>query len=372
MIGWAGYQRATFASARAARTRLALFHMCHEVMASWMAENPHGVAIWRGDHGNDGDQYDRARSPQSEAQRFADRFIVPYRALLRPGTIVLGPNEYTPGPFDREHWLYRAQLELALCHIVQNEMGLLYGALSCAGGNLDPSMLGPTAEVFRQSYCVNYHGYLEPRRRTLAEEVTPFYLYRPLVIWQPMLADIGVTHWRLLLGECGTWTAPGTLGLNREDEVRVCLSIESEMARRCAGTGVQWIGGCAYGYGMMGEDGSANDQRPWELAGTEHLLAQATLESGGEVMTLVQQYPVAFAEWETAGGIETNFRDHLLGLQALPSDNGAMRHLISQTRAKCSQLQGVLANRPYQAQGLAYVAQIRQSLMLLEAIVPPA
>lgn len=284
MIGWGGYQHALSWSAREANASLALFHLCPSVMKTWRADHPWGVAIWRGDPGDDGKQLikwasgdqptwavDRAYTdPAWAARTFFDAYVGPTLAGLPPGTIgiVHGPNEWFPDRNDARGLQWRGLVELYLCRIVQDEHHLLYAALACSTGNLEADALPLFADVFRESYAINYHGYCRPYGKTLDDRsTTPWYAWRPLAIWAPKLRELGIRSWRLLYGESGTFYSPPVTGITREDQVRLCIATDQAMAAACPSEGVQWLGCMPYGYGMVGNEG------PWELAGTEAMIA---------------------------------------------------------------------------------------------------
>jgi len=56
---------------------------------------------------------------------------------------------------------------------------------------------------------------------------------------------------------------------------------------------------------------------------------------------LSQQYPVQYAEWVAAGGIEANFRLHLLGIGAIPA---TAKDVLDLARTALAQAKGVLDN----------------------------
>ncbi|MFH0900686.1 MAG: hypothetical protein V2A73_08670 [Pseudomonadota bacterium] len=293
MIGQGLYQWATRESARAANAKLILAHLCPQVMRDWRTYQPWGISIWRGDPGDDGRQFDRGKPADTEARRFFDLFVGPMLASLPPGTasIIHGPNEAWPDRLDRDGLRWRATFELALTRIVQNEARLLYAALACSVGNLEADALPLFADVFREAYCINYHGYIRPWGKTVDDRVDcPWYVWRPLAIWAPRLRELGIRNWRLLYGECGTFYSPPVTGLSREDEVRLCIEIDRQMAAACASEGIAWIGAIPYGYGMV-----TGNESPWELEGTEALIAAEQSEGGhmptvGEGFRKVEQY----------------------------------------------------------------------------------
>lgn len=61
------------------------------------------------------------------------------------------------------------------------------------------------------------------------------------------------------------------------------------------------------------------------------------------VTSLQEQFPAQFAGWEAAGGIENNFRKHLLGIKALPATMANLVFLANEMKADVDQLQNVIA-----------------------------
>lgn len=60
------------------------------------------------------------------------------------------------------------------------------------------------------------------------------------------------------------------------------------------------------------------------------------------VRDLRAEYPTHFAEWDKAGGIEDNFRAHLLGIGALLPTRDDIGMLVDQAQAALSQIEGAL------------------------------
>lgn len=66
---------------------------------------------------------------------------------------------------------------------------------------------------------------------------------------------------------------------------------------------------------------------------------------GGNV--LKEQYVDLFAQWDAAGGVENNFRKHLLGIGAIQPTAGDLQFLAREAEAGLSQLKGALASYPF-------------------------
>ncbi|MCL5264152.1 MAG: glycosyl hydrolase [Chloroflexi bacterium] len=64
------------------------------------------------------------------------------------------------------------------------------------------------------------------------------------------------------------------------------------------------------------------------------------------VMGLVEQFPAQFEEWEAAGGIENNFRSHLLAVGALQPTKADLLGLIDEAKSKNEQVRLVAQALP--------------------------
>lgn len=62
-----------------------------------------------------------------------------------------------------------------------------------------------------------------------------------------------------------------------------------------------------------------------------------------DVMALADQFPSVYKEWVAAGGIENNFRKHLLGIGAIQPTKDDLAFLLDQLQADLNQAKGVLA-----------------------------
>lgn len=68
---------------------------------------------------------------------------------------------------------------------------------------------------------------------------------------------------------------------------------------------------------------------------------------GGGNMSLQEQFPELYNEWVAAGGIENNFRAHLLALGAITPTRDDLRLLIEELKAKVQQVANVAEVLPF-------------------------
>mgnify|MGYP001573280274 CR=1 FL=1 len=64
-------------------------------------------------------------------------------------------------------------------------------------------------------------------------------------------------------------------------------------------------------------------------------------------MALVDQYPEQFSQWQAAGGVENNFRKHLLGIGVLAPEAADLLFLAQELGSGIQQLRGVLDAYPF-------------------------
>lgn len=57
--------------------------------------------------------------------------------------------------------------------------------------------------------------------------------------------------------------------------------------------------------------------------------------------------PKVFAEWEAAGGVENNFRKHLLGIGAIKPTSDDLKFLADECDASVTQLRVALKAFPF-------------------------
>lgn len=69
--------------------------------------------------------------------------------------------------------------------------------------------------------------------------------------------------------------------------------------------------------------------------------------TGGSTLSLIQQYPEQFKAWEAAGGVENNFRKHLLGIGELQPSSEDLKFLADEMLASAVQTQGAVKNFPF-------------------------
>jgi uncharacterized protein Yka (UPF0111/DUF47 family) len=64
-------------------------------------------------------------------------------------------------------------------------------------------------------------------------------------------------------------------------------------------------------------------------------------------MALAATYPALYQEWVAAGGIENNFRSHLLALGILPATRADLLDQVKELRSKVDQVEGLAAKLPF-------------------------
>ncbi len=64
-------------------------------------------------------------------------------------------------------------------------------------------------------------------------------------------------------------------------------------------------------------------------------------------MALKEQFPEQFRQWDAAGGVENNFRKHLLGIGALKPTPDDLKFLAGEVQASAAQLKGALDRCPF-------------------------
>jgi hypothetical protein len=279
---------------------LIIAHLCWALVESLRASDRDLFIVGRFDQGRDGEQLplpadylafaDEAalvKHANAAADGFFDGRIAPV-VRARPGVFwaALGPNEAIPGrpkrgpgQTDAEYQRaldgyraalrWRAAVELRLCRRVQGELGIAYiwGAINV--GTIDAEDVLIFLAVWREAWGVNYHAYLAPGRKSIAEEIDDWHVWRPFAIWLPVLRANGV-RLRLFVGELG----PFYPELRGDDLARCQVEIHRAIRARAAREGVEYVGSCAYGAGMMG------DQEAWEVEPSIPILVAANAEDG--------------------------------------------------------------------------------------------
>lgn len=261
--------------------RLALAMGRHEWAIAFRKLNPRGYLILRPDEGNDEAQFDDiGTDPVNSAQIFYSRFILPAMDHVPANTYsaTLGPCE--TWHVDKLHW--RAAFELALCNMVRDNLAIDYIALSCPVGNLDSSQVSIFFDVFRAARWISYHGYLGYdvqftssggvyiHRSKLPQETDSWFLWRPLLIWLPILKAAGIPL-RLLYTEIGTGPRPEDVGLSKHQLALLDVEIAKALEATHKELGVELGGALPFAFGAEGNMG-AN----WNLDGYENYFVEET------------------------------------------------------------------------------------------------
>lgn len=318
-----------------------LFHLRPDAALECHRRNPNAFIVGRFDSGEDSTQARFDLPPSTAAAAFYHGQIEP--AISRyPGVFsaALGINEAWPS-VDGLQW--RAAFELALCRLVQAR-GLRYIWGGISTGCLEAADVVLFADVWREAWAVNYHAYLAPGRTSIQQETDPWHVWRPFEKWLPELRRLGIAL-RLFVGELGPF-APDVRG---DDLARCQVGIHRAIRARAATEGVEYVGAAAYGAGL---DFGAQDD--WELENSVGIFAAANTadgavnQQGGQApMALRDQYPQAFAEWEAAGGIENNFRAHLIGIGAIQPTKDDLQTLASNAESSIQQLKNAVNKLPF-------------------------
>jgi hypothetical protein len=66
-----------------------------------------------------------------------------------------------------------------------------------------------------------------------------------------------------------------------------------------------------------------------------------------EEVSLVEQYPAQYSEWVNAGGVENNFRKHLLGIGSIPVTLADCQFLASEAVASTRQTEAAIKAVPF-------------------------
>ncbi len=239
------------------------------------AANPNADIWGRFDNGEDNQQVDTSKPARDEAWRW---FVYIKRRVEQspPGTFngVVGINEAWGTNLQ-----WRADFEVKLCMLVQTTLGVHYAWGSIPVGNLEPEQLAIFAPVIQEAWAVNYHGYLKKGRTALSQETDRWTLWRPLDMWLPECRRMGLPFKRVLFGELGTydcWLGQMTLA----EYASLCIDVARELGRRCEAAGVEFLGGCGFGFGTSGT------MAVWDMRGCEGTLAAAIADDHREVPTV--------------------------------------------------------------------------------------
>lgn len=244
------------------------------------SRNPSSYGILRPDAGDDANQVNESNPAKDEAKAFTDHFIIPALAQVPAHTYsaTLGQNEN----WHQGNLKWRAEFELALCNIVQNELGLEYIALSCPVGNLNPDELPMFFDLFKKARWISYHAYLGLRRDRLIYEIDSWWLWRPTRLWLPVLRQARIPL-RIMYTECGTGPRPADVGLSKEQLAQLDLDIASALKVECDKLGVEFGGCLPFGFGLQGQMGA-----DWNLDGYEKYFEEKTMPN---------QWTLGFADY---------------------------------------------------------------------------
>ena len=344
-IGVGAYAGSTPQSILATGADVVLCHQCPQVAVAVRTANPFALLCLRPDDGNDAAQVDQTRTPEAEADRWAE-IIRQQLAAVPRGTYsaVTSICEDWPSPGNTRGLRWRAGFEAAMCDRVQVDLRQGYAALSCPVANLEPSEIPLFEVVFERAVMINYHGYIKAGRTRLAQETDPWWLWRPLDLWLPELRRLGLRVPWLLLGEVGTYNCWRDEGMSRDAYSLLCIDIALAFGERCRALGVPFAGGCGFGFGTVGS------MADWRQDGTEAIYAVATaaeVPPVEEPVTLAEQYPTQYQQWVAAGGVANNFRAHLLGIGAIVPTKADVPVLAGQVKAATDQLTNVVARLPF-------------------------
>ncbi len=155
------------------------------------------------------------------------------------------------------------------------------------------------------------------------EGVLPAAARRPV-----LLTEFGLD--RLLIGQRGGWRDAGLSGEQYAEQLRG--------VRATIGSAVVAFLFC---------NGCWGDWASYDVAGEpaiETLLSEGVEEGP---VALKDQYPAQYAAWVAAGGIENNFRAHLLGIGEIQPMRSDIPILAGQVKAATDQLTNVVARLPF-------------------------
>ncbi len=275
-IGAGCYALCRLDQARATKARHYLVMLNPKLASGLRVLDQYALIGLRPDWGKDGEQADANRTPEAEAQRWAD--LIRGRvaeAGVGVYNYTLGINEPLGMPLD---WL--AVFEYWLCRHVQYGEAmpegwrlLPYAAISGQVGHLEHSEVIKFAKVLEITWAVNFHAYLKEWIQGLLLEPDDWYVWRPLRLLMPEIVKINPKI-SLLLGECGTYYPAARTGLSKDDEARVQVGIAQAYEMEAAKRGYNYVGAISYGIGLDG------DQREtWDLSEQLGIFAAANQET---------------------------------------------------------------------------------------------
>jgi hypothetical protein len=279
LLGGGFYEGSTVASAKATHAKVALIHRQHQVARQLRDYYGQSISlILRGDEGNDNDQFDENQAPESEARRFVNRFIAP--ELARPDAVdydaMVGACEtwrrLDGSGVPQPHLEWRARFELTLCRIIQNELQTPYCWGSIPIGNLEAEDIHIFAAVIAEAAYWSAHLYLGPYRKTVAEEIDNWFIYRPTRIWLPELRRLQLPIRPMVATEVGPYHNRDNTGITAEQQARLCVDITVALTNEFASVAWPLVSCLPFGYGTVGT------MDVWKLDGYEWIMAAANPE----------------------------------------------------------------------------------------------
>lgn len=152
-----------------------------------------------------------------------------------------------------------------------------------------------------------------------------------LMDWQVDVPPIAVTE----LGWADGWRAAGFEDYQAADDLdwfAAQVQDDADIAHLmvfCDGDSGGWADHDVHGTGIIGRMADWNEAHP----------VQEQPEEDIDLATLREQFPDIFEQWEVAGGVENNFRAHLIGIGALAPSSADLQILAGNAKAAVSQLE---------------------------------
>lgn len=206
------------------------------------------------------------------------------------------------------------------------------------GNPANPGDIALMADAIRGCFAIDYHGYGAPRiwdpnprdyvlryrdMRAILEAQKDSTLLRPWVI-----GEVGIDG-ELINQSYKGWKTY----VSAQEYLNELQWFDAEMAKD-----TYVIGACIFGLGM---EAIWND---YDIEGQTQI--SSWLGSQGNPvkeypMSLADQFPQQYKDWVAAGGIESNFADHLVGIGVLPPSLKALVNLANNMNAKAQQIKNV-------------------------------